>query len=295
MKTNPVMNSLPPLMAIPLESRGVIALTGADAKTLVQSIITNDIRKLSPNQPIYAGLLTPQGKYLHDFIIAEADDTLYFDCEGERKADLIRRFMMYRLRAKVEIQDKSDTLAVVAVIGAGQLPAGLPEGAIAYRDPRHDSIGFRIILPRELIAGLPIPQGDFSHYERQRLALGLPDASRDFEIDRTLILEGNMEEMHGVDFNKGCYVGQELTARTKHRGKVRKRLLAVVIDGPAPAPGLPVMDGDREIGSMRSSFENRGIALLRIEDLSPGKAYACGEALITPVLPEGLKLTEPQA
>lgn len=279
-KTNPTI--------IHLAGRGVITLAGPDAQSLLQGIITNDIRRLDPDHPVYAALLTPQGKYLHDFIISQQGDVLFLDCEAARRGDLIRRLMMYRLRAKVDITDRSDDLAVVAILD-GENPEGLPD-AVLIRDPRHEKLGLRAILPRAALSTLTL--GGADAYERLRLELGIPDSSRDFEIEKTLILEGNMEELHGVDFNKGCYVGQELTARTKHRGKVRKRLLGVDISGPTPAPGTPIYDGEKEIGLMRSGLGDLGLALLRIEDIKPGQAYACGPAEVTPRLPAWLHLTE---
>lgn len=275
-------------MIIELSRRGVIALSGPDARTLLQGIITNDIKRLTQDQAVYAALLTPQGKYLHDFIIAEQGDRLFLDCEAARAPDLVRRLMMYRLRAKVEITDRTSDLAVAAIID-NETPDLGPD-ALAFRDPRNEKIGFRAILPRSILGALP--KGDANIYERLRLELGIPDGSRDFEIEKTLALEGNMEELNGVDFNKGCYVGQELTARTKHRGKVRKRLLTVDITGPTPAPDTPVYDDEKEIGHMRSATENLGMAMLRIEDIRPGKSYRCGEAGIIPRLPAWLPSEE---
>jgi hypothetical protein len=280
------MTKTPPPMIVELVSRGVIALSGPDAKTLLQGIITNDIKRLSQGAAIYAALLTPQGKYLHDFFVTEQGETLFIDCEAARAGDLIRRLTMYRLRAKVDIIDRTSDLAVAAIITGDTSPLG-PD-AILFPDPRHQNLGFRAILPRSKLSDLP--KGEAKDYERLRLELNVPDGAHDFEIEKTLALEGNMEELNGVDFKKGCYVGQELTARTKHRGKVRKRLLAVDIDGPAPAPDTPIYDGEKEIGHMRSSLGSLGMALLRVEDLRPGASYPCGAATLTPRLPAWLKL-----
>lgn len=286
------MNTPVAAHAIRLENRGIIALSGADVKTLLQGLITNDIGRLSKGRPIYAALLTPQGKYLHDFIIVQAGDAIFLDCEAERRTDLIRRLTMYRLRAQADIADRTGDLAVLAIIHVNNLPSHLPEDAIAYADPRDPRLGYRIILPASRGADLGLPLGRMPDYEELRLKLGIPDASRDFQVDKTLILEGNLEQLNGVDFNKGCYVGQELTARMKYRGKVRKRLLAVTIEGPAPAPDTPVFDGAKEIGVMRSSFGRIGIAFLRVEDLSRGASYRCGDATLAPQIPDWLKLDE---
>lgn len=273
-------------MIIELASRGVITLSGPDAKTLLQGIITNDIRRLAPGLPLYAALLTPQGKYLHDFIISQHGETLFIDCEAARAPDLIRRLTMYRLRAKVDIKDRTGDLAVAAII-TGDIPDLGPD-ALLFADPRHEKLGQRALLPRTTLAALP--KGDSAAYEHLRLGLNIPDGSRDFEIEKTLILEGNVEELHGVDFKKGCYVGQELTARTKHRGKVRKRLLTVDIKGPIPAADTPIYDGEKEIGHLRSAISGLGMAVLRVEDLKPEASYRCGEAMLTPRLPQWLHL-----
>lgn len=286
------MNSPIAPSAIRLDNRGVVALFGPDVKTLLQGLVTNDVNRLGAGHPVYAALLTPQGKYLHDFIMIQDGDTIFLDCEAERRADLIRRLMMYRLRAQVEITDRTGDLVVLAIINTDHSPLHLPKGAVAYADPRDRRLGYRMLLPASRIADLDFPEGHMTDYEQMRLKLGIPDASRDFQVDKTLILEGNLEQLNGVDFHKGCYVGQELTARMKHRGKVRKRLLAVTIEGPAPAPDTPVFDDEKEIGVMRSSLEQQGIAFLRIEDLTTGSSYRCGNAALTPRIPDWLNLDE---
>ncbi len=263
---------------IALPSRGVISLSGPDARSFLQGIITNDVNKVSDERAIYAALLTPQGKYLHDFIIAASGDTLYLDCEADRRSDLVRRLMMYRLRAKADIKDETDTLGVIAMHDDN-----VPDSLITYRDPRHESLGNRAILPRA-----DMPAGTDKDYDQLRLELGIPDASRDFQVEKTLILEGNMEELNGVDFAKGCYVGQELTARMKHRGKVRKRLLPVEITGALPAPDSPIMNGTKEIGLMRSGLGNRGMALIRLDDITPDTTCLCEGSSVKVIIPEYL-------
>lgn len=267
-----------------LSQRGVIALTGEDRRQFLQGIITNDIEALAPGQPLYAALLTPQGKYLHDFFIVEDGDRLLVDCEAARRADLIRRLMMYRLRAKAEITDLTDDLTVIARWGE-RVPPELPAEAVIFTDPRHPGLGTRAILPRDL---LPQPLGADADYDDHRLTLGIPDGSRDFEVERTLILEGNLDALNGVSFTKGCYVGQELTARMKHRGRVRKRLLPVQVEGPLPAPDTPILKDGREIGHLRSGRGRRAIAYLRVEDIAFGSHYPCGDAHVIPERPEWL-------
>ena len=255
-----------------LPSRGVIEIAGDDRRSFLQGLITNDVMALTPSNAIYAALLTPQGKYLFDFLIVAEGDRLLLDVEADRRADLMRRLMLYKLRAKVTIADRSDALAVV-----------LSSAGIA--DPRHPGLGGRAILPHTTAEKLP---ADESAYQTHRLSLGIPEGSADFVVDKLLILEGNLDYLNGVSFTKGCYVGQELTARMKHRGKVRKRLLPVRVVGDLPPAGTPITDDGREVGELRGGQGSRAIAYLRLDDLDLGKSYRCGTALVTPERPEWL-------
>jgi len=265
-----------------LAERGLVALRGDDAKGLLQGVISTDIERVTPSSASYGALLTPQGKYLFDFVILQLGDALLLDTERARIEDLMRRLLMYRLRAKVEIEDRSEALEVAAVLGhdlAARLD--LPERPGAARalndgvvliDPRLPRLGGRAVLPRgrgaaalEKLGFAALPP---AAYEQARLALGVPDGSRDLVVDRSTLLESGFEELHGVDFQKGCFVGQELTARMKYRGLVRKRLMPVAFEGPPPAPGTPIRLDGKDAGEMRSSQDGRGIALLRLEQVA---------------------------
>ncbi len=286
---------------IVLDDRGLLAVGGAEARPFLQGLISNDIDKVSAKRAIYATLLTPQGKFLHDFFIAEHDGALVFDCEAPRLADLERRLLFYRMRAEVTIEDVTSRFLVAALTGEGvaaALELGEAEGAAAafaggtaYTDPRLRAMGARAVLPRESAAAAleaagfaPAPAGD---YDRLRLAHSIPDGSRDIPVDKGFLLENGIDDLAGVDFNKGCYVGQELTTRTKHRAKVRKRLFRVDVDGPLPAPGTPIMLGDKEAGEMRSGRDGTAIALIRLGRLEEAgdEPLTAGEARITPVKP----------
>jgi hypothetical protein len=236
-----------------LGRRGVIAVGGGDARDFLQNLISNDVDKVSENHAIYAALLTPQGKFLFDFFVLSDGRRLLLDCEAARLEALIKRLSLYRLRADVQIEDLSGEHAVFAVFGPGWAAAlGLgPEsggafaGGQAFVDPRLPEVGARIVAPPEQVMGalndLAIPEAREADYDKCRLELGLPDGSRDLEIDRTILLEANFEELNGVDFQKGCFVGQEVTARTKYRGLIKKRLMRVDLEGPAPAPDTPIL------------------------------------------------------
>ncbi len=270
-----------------LDDRGVLRISGDDARDYLQGLISNDIMKVATDHAIYAALLTPQGKYLFDFFIAEIDGALIFDCERARLADLAKRLTMYRLRSKVEIEDISETLAVAAIWGDGVAAKPVPGGVI-YADPRLAAAGLRALLPidaaAETLAGYGQP-ADAEAYDRHRLSLGLPASSRDLIVDKSILLEGGFDELNGVDWNKGCYVGQELTARTKYRGLIKKRLIPLQIDGPLPETGTPVMVGDKTAGETRSAAGDRVLALMRLEFLEAAE-FTVGDATATPEKPD---------
>ncbi len=283
-----------------LDQRAVLTVTGEDRQQFLQGLISNDVTRVSADRSIYAALLTPQGKFLHEMIVSMVGDALWLDTERARRGDLLRRLGMYKLRAKVGLADAGDGLAVAAVFGAGAAESfGLPAAAgaaisagngVALVDPRHAGLGVRVILPAAeigpMLAGLGIPPAADGDYERLRLACGVPDGSRDIEVERGVLLEHGFEALNGVDFNKGCYIGQELTARTKYRGLVKRRLARVSLNGPAPAPGTPIMLGEREAGELRTSFDGAGLALLRLDKLdevtTSGAALLAGDTRITP-------------
>jgi tRNA-modifying protein YgfZ len=264
-----------------LAERGLVALRGDDARGLLQGVISSDIERVTPASASYGALLTPQGKYLFDFVIVQLGDAVLLDTERARVEDLMRRLMMYRLRAKVEIEDRSDAFEVAALLGddlAARLDLPERPGAarplndgVALIDPRLVQLGGRAVLPHghgaaafEQLGFAPLPP---AAYERARLTLGVPDGSRDLVVDRSTLLESGFEELQGVDFKKGCFVGQELTARMKHRGLVRKRLMPVAFEGPPPAPGTPIRLDGKDAGEMRSGQDGHGIALLRLEQV----------------------------
>lgn len=281
------------------ESRGLIALAGEEALSFLQGLVSNDVTLVAPSRAIYAALLTAQGRYLHDFFIAAGPDrTLWIDCEGDRRQDLTRRLTLYRLRAKVRITDATEGLAVLRLFGAGalerlQLPAepGAARplgGGIVFVDPRTASLGARAILPRAEAAvsagDLGFAAGSPEIYDRLRLALGVPDGSRDLEIEKALPMESGFDALNGIDWQKGCYIGQELTARMRYRALVRKRLMPVAIEGPAPQPGTPVLLDGAEAGVMRTARDGYGLALLRLDKVEEAgnRPLTAGTARILP-------------
>ena len=283
---------MPTHRCIQLDERGLIRIEGSEARPFLQGLISNDMDILQPESAIYAALLTPQGKYLFDFLLYDRGGHLLLDGEKARLAELLRRLTMYRLRSKVTLADVSEELGVLAVFDHEPLSAALPT---AVEDPRLPELGLRLVLPRVGMDGFIAAHGlervDFAQYDRLRLGLGVPDGSRDLVVDRSLLLESGFEELHGVSFTKGCFVGQELTARTKHRGLVKRRLLPVRVDGPLPAPGTLITRAGKDAGEMRSGDGNLALALLRLEQLGAGEdPLTAGEAILTPAPPAWLPM-----
>jgi folate-binding protein YgfZ len=289
-----------------LDDRGLLTVSGDDRATFLQGLISNDVLKVGTGRAIYASLLTAQGRFLHDFFIAALGDTaggeaFVLDAEGARLDDLRKRLMLYRLRSKVTLAPLADHI-VVAAFGPGTHGAlGLPEeagsaapfaGGVAYVDPRLSGLGARLIIPRERLEAVTAAgfrPGERPSYEKLRLSLGVPDGSRDLPVEKALLLENNFDELNGVDWKKGCYVGQEVTARMKYRALVRKRLLPVRIEGAEPAPGTAVTLDGEEVGEMRSASFGWGLAFLRLEAVETaereGKPLSAGGASLTPLKP----------
>jgi folate-binding protein YgfZ len=286
-----------------LDDRGVLAVSGPDRGGFLQGLVSNDVDEIAADRAVYAAFLTAQGKYLHDFIMAAAGEAIWLDCEAARLADLKRRLSIYRLRAKVAIDELPD-LAVAAVFGDGVYAAlDLPEqpgaarpfaGGVALVDSRLAVLGARVILPREQIGTVltdaDFSEADFAAYDRHRLALGVPDGSRDLLVEKSILLESGFDELNGVDWEKGCYIGQELTARTKYRGLIKKRLFPVRIDGPAPAPGTILSLDGKEAGEMRSSRDGIGLALLRLDAVAENRGLSAGATTLTPIRPAWMRL-----
>jgi folate-binding protein YgfZ len=285
--------------------RGVVALRGPDAQSFLQGLVTNDVTKVLPARAMYAALLTAQGRFLHDFfVLSLGPDSLHLDCEAARRDDLIRRLKPYRLRSKVEIAP-AEGHAVALLLGPEASGAiGLPPepgaarpfaGGIAFTDPRLAELGGRVVAPKgeieSALAAAGLTPAASGAYDDLRLPYGVPDGSRDMVPEKAIPLENNFDELNAVDWNKGCYMGQELTARTKYRGLVRKRLLPVELEGPLPPAGTPVFAGEAEVGEMRSGAGSRALALLRLEAIaSPAPALSAGTTRLKPKLPAWLHL-----
>lgn len=260
-----------------LPDRALIEVAGPEAEAFLQGLVSNDVAAAGGDrEAVYAALLTPQGKFLHDMVLARpagaGDGAWLLDCAAAARDDLLKRLKMYRLRARVELTDRSAELAVLALFPAGPggeaaAPAMPPAAVALYRDPRLPELGWRAAVPSAALDAFGPVDATEEDYDRHRLALAVPDGARDIEPGKGLLLESNFEELHGVDFGKGCYVGQELTARTKHRALVKKRLWGVRGPAPLPAAGTQILLDGQDAGQMGSSRDGRGLALLRLDKL----------------------------
>ncbi len=271
-----------------LSDRGVVEVAGAEAAGFLQRLITNSVRDIPQGESRYSGLLSPQGKVLFDFFVVplpEGPDAGYlFDCVRAQAGDLVKRLNLHKMRAKIAISDKSEQLGVAATLG-GEAPPAV-EGVV-YRDPRAPGMGLRIIASREELGR--IEDAGEAAYEAHRIAQGVPKGGADFTYGDAFVHDINLDVMNGVDFKKGCYVGQEVVARVHFRKSARKRIVKIHFDGKAPETGAPIMAGDTNIGQLGSTAGAEGLATLRIDRLeearAAGTALTAGDATVAVTVP----------
>ena len=248
-----------------LDDRAVIAISGPEARGFLQGLVTNDIvGGLAPGIGLYTALLSPQGKILFDFLVTEGEGALLLDVAGASTEPLLKKLRMYKLRAKVEIEARPQLGVYLNLKGhPDHRTTPYAVRAISFADPRLKALGVRSIGSH---AEMPHNLAGPHQYHQARLALGVPEAG-DFGYERVFALDAGLEELNGVSFSKGCYVGQELTSRMKHRATARKRILAVSTDATLPAPGAAITRGGTEIGELISSHGMQGFALVRLDRL----------------------------
>jgi tRNA-modifying protein YgfZ len=264
-----------------LADRGVVGVTGADAVKLLQGVITNDMDALSVQPAIHAALLTPQGKILFEFFVVKAPDGFWLEAAADKTADLAKRLSLYRLRAKVDIKDRPAEYRAFAVWGgAAQAPAG-PVGTLLFPDPRLPALGLRGLAPAPpapdfASAGgaLPVSAQD---YHAHRIALGVPEGGKDYTFGDAFPHEADLDQLHGVSFAKGCFVGQEVVSRMQNRSQVRKRIVAIVGDAPLLA-GVAITAGAAVIGTVGSVAGREALALVRLDRAA--EAAAKGTSLM---------------
>ncbi len=280
-----------------LPHRSVIAVGGPDRVEFLQGLISNDTTKVAPGRAIWAALLTPQGRFLNDMFVADGgNDTLLLETERERAPALAKKLALYKLRSKVTVEDRSATMEVAAVFGPGADTLPPLEGATAFVDPRLANLGVRVLAPAGQATTLLTARGfaaaPLEAYDALRLEFGVPDGSRDLIVEKALLLENGFDELNGVDWQKGCYMGQELTARTKYRALIRKRLFPVRIEGALPAPGTSVYKDGQEVGELRSGSGQRALAMLRLDAVAAGQKLTAGEVGVLPEIPAWMRLPD---
>jgi folate-binding protein YgfZ len=287
---------------------GLLRVGGADARSLLQSLVTADLNKLTPDRAIYSALLSPQGKYLFDFHISVdgqpvmpgedhkvgLGETMLLETAADRLPDLERRLLLYRLRAAVTVEPLASQLSVAIVFGGDAAGlAGLPEmpGAMEWRgelcfmvDPRLAALGVRIYGAKAMLENWlgerRIPMVGPAVFASHRIALAVPAGEIDLVVDKTIMLEAGLDQLGAVAFDKGCFIGQELTARTHYRGLVKRRLVPVLLEDAVVEPGFAVMAGEREAGEIRSTAPGMALALLKLDQL--GAPLAAGGGTVHP-------------
>ena len=276
-----------------LTDRGVVKVAGEDARSFLNGLVTTDLTKLAPGAGRFGALLTPQGKIMVDFLIAEAPaghgGGFLIDCPRALAQGLADKLTFYKLRAKATVENLSDNLGVLAAWD-GTLAA---QPDLTFADPRDAQLGFRILIPAELKEKLAELIGaelvEAAQYEAHRIASGVPRGGLDFMYGDAFPHETNMDRLSGVDFDKGCYVGQEVVSRMQHRGTARTRTVKVLLDGPSPEAGATILAGDKPVGTIGSTWGGKGIALVRTDRVAD--ALAAGQPLTAGGLT--LRLAEP--
>lgn len=264
-----------PLLA-PLPDRGIVAVAGDDAEKLLQGVITNDMQALREWRPIHAALLSPQGKILFEFIVARTAGGYLLDVARDKAAELARRLTMYKLRARAEVRDASAEYGVHAAWRPDGAAIPAPDEALVAGftglqiiDPRLPALGLRLISRLGDNTALDHASGPArataADYHAHRIALGVPEGGKDYAFGDAFPHEALFDQLHGVSFTKGCYVGQEIVSRMEHRGTTRKRIVPVVASRPLPATGTEIRAGEVALGMLGSTAGERGLALIRLD------------------------------
>jgi folate-binding protein YgfZ len=285
-----------------LPDRGVVKVSGEDARNFLNGLVTTDVGELKPGLGRFGALLTPQGKIIVDFLITEAPGGhgggFLFDCPRALSQTLADKLGFYKLRAKVFVENLSDNFGVIAAWDGA--PAVTPD--LAFADPRNSALGLRILAPEELKQKVADMIGadliDSEAYEAHRIEKGVPRGGLDFTYGDAFPHETNMDRLNGVDFDKGCYVGQEVVSRMQHRGTARTRTVKVLLDGPRPETGITILAGDKVVGTMGSTSGETGLALIRTDRvadaLQAGLSLTAGGVAIRLAEPAALQQADRQ-
>ncbi len=274
-----------------LRDRAIVAVSGEEAELLLNRLFTNSMLGMrGVNGARYAALLSPQGKLLHDFLVYRHCDAFWIDCRRDQAAELASKLTKFKLRAKATVADLSDELAVVATWGGILLEAPGP----AFRDPRHDRLGYRIVAPPERLSFF---RDNAAAYRAHQIALGVPEGGADWRYGDAFVHDANLDLLHGVDFDKGCYVGQEVVSRVHHRNSARKRIVKIHFHGDPPSQGVALMAGPLRVGQVTSLARQEGLATARIDRLEEAEAghapVLAGETLVSITLPSASVVAPP--
>ena len=287
-----------------LPERGIIKVVGDDARKFLHGLVTTDMLGLAPGTARFGALLTPQGKIIADFFVTEALQAdgggFFLDSPRTLAATLVDKLNLYKLRAKVLVEDLTEILGVLAVWDDQDTTKGCAaKQGLTYADPRLPALGFRVMIPPHRATAAASELGaalvGAEDYEAHRIALGVPRGGVDFVYGDAFPHEADMDQLGGVDFAKGCYVGQEVVSRIEHRGIARTRAVALRYDGAAPASGAPITAGERQVGTMGSAARGRGIALVRLDRVAEAEqtALAAGGIPIRLIKPDWARFSFP--
>ncbi len=287
-----------------LPDRGAVKVVGDDARKFLHGLVTADMLELTPGTARFCALLTPQGKIIADFLVAEAPQAegggFFLDIPRVLAATLVEKLNLYKLRAKVLIEDLTEILGVLAVWdGDATTKNCTTNHGLSYADPRLPALGFRVMIPphraAEAVSELGAALVSADDYEAHRIALGVPRGGLDFAYGDAFPHEADMDQLGGVDFAKGCYVGQEVVSRIEHRGIARTRAVALRYDGATPESGAPITAGERQVGTMGSAARGRGIALVRLDRVADAEqtALAAGGIPICLIKPDWARFSFP--
>jgi folate-binding protein YgfZ len=278
--------------------RGVVAVGGPEAERFLNDLVTADISRAGPGQAVFAGLLSPQGKILFDFIVHRDGERFLFDLPRPVAADFVRRLGFYKLRAKVTVEDLTADSQVLALWG----PEGVHhlDGVAAAPDPRVAALGWRLIVPAE---APPVFDGfaaaTAADYDQRRIALGVPEGGLDFAYGDAFPHDADMDQLAGVDFAKGCYIGQEVVSRMEHRGTARRRIVIAEGNAALPTPGTELTAGGKPVGVLGSSAGRSALALVRLdrakEAVDAGAPIVAGDTTVSLSLPGWAKFDWPAA
>ncbi len=276
-----------------LSRRGVVSVRGEDAAKFLNDLVTSDVPE-APGRASFGALLSPQGKILFDFLVFHDRDGFLIDLPRTAVADFVKRLGFYRLRAKVEIADLSDEREVIAAWGSDTAP--IVDGPVAP-DPRLAALGFRAIVPEGADMAADYAEARTAVYDAHRIALGMPEGGLDFAYGEPYPHDTEMDQLSGVDFTKGCFIGQEVVSRMQHRGTARRRFVQVSGASALPAAGAPITAGGKAIGTLGTSADGKGLALVRLdrakEAIDGGVAIVAGDVNLSLALPAWAKFGWP--